>query len=220
MKICCCCKTSKALVDFPKRKYGSSDGHVARCRPCMREYYLKKKWENIDEIRIRQRISRRKKYAKNPQKDYAIHMKWRLANPEKYRASQRRSCLAWNKRKRLESPAFRTSQNLKTRIYTILKGKKRNMTRALIGCSPDELVAHIKSKFLPGMSWDNYGRNTWHIDHIRPCSSFNLLDPQQQKECFHYTNLQPLWAKDNLKKSDSWHPSTEYATLRALIPIP
>ena len=50
------------------------------------------------------------------------------------------------------------------------------------------------------MNWDNYGQ--WHIDHIRPCASFNLLDPIEQKICFHYTNLQPLWAEDNLKKSN------------------
>ena len=54
------------------------------------------------------------------------------------------------------------------------------------------------------MSWDNYGTHGWHIDHIRPCASFDLSDEEQQKICFHYTNLQPLWAEDNLKKSKKW----------------
>ena len=54
------------------------------------------------------------------------------------------------------------------------------------------------------MSWDNWSIKGWHIDHIRPCSSFDLSDPTQQKECFHYTNLQPLWASENLKKNNKW----------------
>ena len=58
----------------------------------------------------------------------------------------------------------------------------------------------IESQFVDGMSWDNHGE--WHIDHIRPCASFDLTDPEQQKECFNYKNLQPLWAKDNLSKGD------------------
>ena len=60
----------------------------------------------------------------------------------------------------------------------------------------------LEAQFLPGMTWDNHGE--WHIDHIRPCASFDFSDPQQQKECSHYSNLQPLWAKDNLSKSDKW----------------
>jgi hypothetical protein len=52
------------------------------------------------------------------------------------------------------------------------------------------------------MSWNNHGQ--WHIDHVRPCSSFNLLNPEEQQQCFHYTNLQPLWAADNLSKSDTY----------------
>ena len=68
----------------------------------------------------------------------------------------------------------------------------------LIGCTPVELKAYIESKFLPGMSWEN--RRQWHIDHITPCAAFDLVDPEQQRLCFHFTNLQPLWAIDNLSK--------------------
>ena len=73
---------------------------------------------------------------------------------------------------------------------------------ALLGCSAEQLRTHLEEKFTDGMSWDNYGYRGWHIDHIRPCASFDLTDPQQQLECFHYTNLQPLWAEDNFKKGD------------------
>jgi hypothetical protein len=59
----------------------------------------------------------------------------------------------------------------------------------------------LEKKFLPGMNWENYGE--WHIDHIVPCSSFDLSKSEQQKICFNYSNLQPLWAADNIRKSDS-----------------
>ena len=73
---------------------------------------------------------------------------------------------------------------------------------SLIGCSLEYFIAYLESKFQDGMTLDNYGE--WHIDHIRPCASFDLTDPDQQRQCFHYTNLQPLWAKDNLLKGDKF----------------
>ena len=80
--------------------------------------------------------------------------------------------------------------------------KKAAKTEELLGCTVAEARVHLESQFLRGMTWDNHGE--WHIDHIRPCASFDFSDPQQQKECSHYSNLQPLWAKDNLSKSDKW----------------
>ena len=76
---------------------------------------------------------------------------------------------------------------------------KRNSVIELLGCSVNQLVDYISLKFKEGMSWDNHGE--WHIDHIRPCASFDLSIIKEQKICFHYTNLQPLWKEDNLKKS-------------------
>ena len=64
---------------------------------------------------------------------------------------------------------------------------------------------HLEKQFQPGMSWDNHGYDGWHVDHIRPCASFDLTDEEQVRKCFHYTNLQPLWAKDNLRKGSEWN---------------
>lgn len=71
-------------------------------------------------------------------------------------------------------------------------------TCILVGCSIGELTAHIESQFLPGMSWEN--RKEWHVDHIRPLSTFDLTSRAHQLECFHFTNLRPLWALDNIKR--------------------
>jgi hypothetical protein len=76
----------------------------------------------------------------------------------------------------------------------------------LIGCTKDELRTYLEGLFLEGMTWENYGkRGGWQIDHIKPCASFDLTNQDQQKECFHYSNLQPLWADDNLKKHSWWN---------------
>ena len=77
---------------------------------------------------------------------------------------------------------------------------ERKEIQELVGCSMDQLKEHLERQFTEGMTWDNYGFYGWHIDHIIPCVSFDLTDIEQQKKCFHYTNLQPLWAKDNLSK--------------------
>jgi hypothetical protein len=71
-------------------------------------------------------------------------------------------------------------------------------TEELLGCTISFFIKHLEKHFRPGMSWENYGK--WHIDHIIPCAAFDLGDPSQQRQCFHYTNLRPLWAIQNLKK--------------------
>lgn len=90
-------------------------------------------------------------------------------------------------------------QNLRNRLYMALKGKLKLLTtKKLLGCSLEEFWKHLESQFQPGMTRENYGK--WHVDHIKPCISFDLTKISQQKKCFHYTNLQPLWAEENLKK--------------------
>jgi hypothetical protein len=79
---------------------------------------------------------------------------------------------------------------------------KSKHTMELLGCSIEEFKIYLEKQFTKGMNWGNYGKKGWHIDHILPCASFDLTDPEQQKKCFHYTNLQPLWAEDNYKKKD------------------
>lgn len=113
-------------------------------------------------------------------------------------------------RKRRQDPLQRMIDSQRSRVRQALKlNKKAHCTIDLLGCSPMELREYLESKFEDGMTWENRGLHGWHIDHIKPCASFDLSDPEQQKECFHYTNLQPLWAKDNLSKGSHYNPQTE-----------
>ena len=100
-------------------------------------------------------------------------------------------------RKRRSNVKNRIRMNLGTRVYLAVE-KKHGNTMELTGCSKDDLYTHLESKFTDDMTWENYGK--WHIDHIKPCASFDLTDPEEQKKCFHWTNLQPLWAIDNMRK--------------------
>jgi hypothetical protein len=104
---------------------------------------------------------------------------------------------------------YKISSNLRCRVRQVLSNQcatKNNTTLTLIGCDIEFLKKHLESQFQEGMSWENYGfwkvgePMKWHIDHIIPCAKFDLTNPEEQKKCFHYSNLQPLWAIDNLAK--------------------
>lgn len=119
-----------------------------------------------------------------------------------------RVCAKTQRRKRYAKtkadPAALLKQRTMSRIWSAMKRQNVNGsgTFAVVGCTPDQLRQHIEKQFQPGMSFDNYGE--WHVDHIRPCASFDLNDPAQFTECFNWRNLQPLWATDNLRKSDTY----------------
>ena len=126
---------------------------------------------------------------------------WLKNNPEKRLEYSRRN----NERRRaiLEE---RIRGNLSSRLYRVLLSKcsrKSSKITQVLGCDVLWLKAWLEVQFQPGMTWEKYGCG-WHIDHIRPCASFDLSDPAQQKLYFHWTNLQPLWASDNLQKNAKW----------------
>lgn len=117
---------------------------------------------------------------------------WNKANRQKIRAAVRR----WGK-----TPRGKITNNLRRRIRDFIFRPDRVGSPAhLLGCDAVTFMEHLQKRFQPGMAWNNYGPKGWHIDHIKPCASFDLLDPEQQKICFHYTNLQPLWHHQNIAK--------------------
>ena len=155
--------------------------------------YRKENRAQIIEYR-RSRLVKNREYRRqwdtaNREKRARYFRRWRQKNPE-YQKSRLRA-----------DPEFRLRRVLRSRLSHALKSvgaKRADRTLNLLGCSPAHLKAWLTFYFQPGMSWNNYGE--WHVDHIRPCVSFDLTDSEQQKECFHYTNLQPLWKLDNFKK--------------------
>ena len=195
-----------------------------------RKYYIKNK-EKIAEtskkyyIKNKEKINERCKIWRenNKEKTRQISRKYRLNNKEKTRASWRNwfennkdyhreyylknkeaHHRRWRDRYR-NDPNFKLRQSLARRVRFELRKhilKKTQSSLLYVGCSTEQLKNYLESKFEDGMTWDNWSVDGWHIDHVIPCSSFDLTKEKNQKKCFHYTNLQPLWAKDNLEKSN------------------
>ena len=167
-----------------------------------REYYEKNKDYILDKQKEYNEKNREERLIK--QREYnRTHKEERKARDKARREEIRKVENEYRRQRYANDPAFRILISCRTRIRKALEGigEKIESTKDLIGCPIEQLKSHLESQFVEGMTWDNYGE--WHIDHILPCASFDLTDPEQQKECFHYTNLQPLWAVDNLSKGAS-----------------
>jgi hypothetical protein len=127
----------------------------------------------------------------NPNKNKEYRTKWYQKNSKKL--------IDGNKKRRNTDLLYKLKIGLRTRMKFALKHNyKRGKTVDLLGIDILSLKTYLESKFLDNMSWDNYGLNGWHIDHIIPLSS--AQNEEEFKKLCHYTNLQPLWAKDNFKK--------------------
>jgi hypothetical protein len=160
--------------------------------------------EFLDESRSKNKIfcstehQGKHRWQHNKQKILEYNKNYEKLNKQKVRNTKN----AYRKKKYQEDPVFAISIKLRIRIKRAITNKLRSSTDSLIGCSIEELKIYLESKFQPGMTWNNYSLYGWHIDHVIPLSSFDLTDPQELKKACHYTNLQPLWAKDNLSKSN------------------
>jgi hypothetical protein len=144
---------------------------------------------------VRKDISRR--YAqKNPESVKASNLAWRTANKEQHNRYNRE----YSARKHRENSSFHVGILLRNRFRDALKNNRKiGSAIELLDMSLKEFQIYIRGQFRPGMNWENYGP-VWHLDHVRPCASFDLADPEQQKICFRWDNYQPLFAKENLKK--------------------
>ena len=106
-----------------------------------------------------------------------------------------------------ECDTYAIASSVRSRVLAALKGNKPDLrVEQLLGCSLEKAKAHLESTWVEGMCWANHGLYGWHIDHIRPCASFNLKNEEELLACFNYKNMQALWAKDNLSKSSKWEP--------------
>lgn len=187
IKICSKCKQEKPISEFGKNKK-RKDGLKVYCKECRKKngslYYSKNK-ESINE-------KHKKHYHKNKESINERHKKWRKEN--------KGYMTTYSKERRKVDVIYRISGNLRTRIWWAVKNNKLNSSIEYLGCDVGFYKKYLESLFTEGMSWDNYGE--WHIDHIRPISSFDLLEEEEMVECFNYKNTQPLWAFDNLSKGN------------------
>jgi len=138
----------------------------------------------------------------NPEKAAAAVNKWRKENPEKCRASDNK----WRKQRRKEDPVYRLISNMRSGLWKCLSGKQKNSrTFDYIGLTPKELMDYLEGQFTEGMTRENHGE--WHVDHIRPLSSFDFTGPDREEQlhaAWSHTNMQPLWASDNIRKGDRY----------------
>ncbi len=138
-------------------------------------------------------------YADNKQRFSELNRVWITGHRAELAASR--------KKQYHEDVKYRTKVLLMGRLYTALNrairsGQKSTAMTKLVGCSMAELIVHLEAQFKEGMSWDR--RGDFEIDHIRPLSTFDIRDPAQQREAFHFTNLQPLWPAENQAKNSKW----------------
>jgi len=160
-------------------------------------------------------LAARKVYAAAYYQKHRDYLKGRVmarakAHPGQIKASNkayyRKNCdrikqrtMAYERKRRAESIEYRLRHNLRRRIpNAIRQGVKAGSAIRLLGCTIDYFKDYIAARFRPGMTWDNYGE--WHLDHIKPLASFDLTDLDQMVIACYYTNMQPLWAADNMRK--------------------
>jgi hypothetical protein len=193
-KICSKCDILKILPEFYKDSK-SKDGISSVCRECKKIINRNYRESNVDRYKKQQ-----KKYRESNFEKEKLRVKnWSLKN--KKRRSEYST--QYEKIRKETDPKFKILRNSRTRLYNFLFKNhltKPNKTIQLLGCEMDVLKNHLESLFTENMSWNNYGKTGWHIDHIIPLSSANS-EEEIIKLC-HYTNLQPLWSEDNLKKSN------------------
>ena len=169
-----------------------------------KKYYTKNKkkilaWNKTYVLKNKERIKMmQKKWMEKNKEKVAAYMKIINATPERI---QKR--VEYTRQQRKINPSFKIRDCIARRVLLALKGEQKSKpTLILLGCTIEELWTHLENKFTEGMTRENHGK--WHIDHIMPCASFDLTKPEQQAKCFHYTNLQPLWALDNTRKGAAY----------------
>jgi hypothetical protein len=224
-KICSKCQEDKPLEEFATDKRGKF-GKRSDCKKCNCVSRCQYQKENLSKVLIKNEKWRQKnqKHYTQWQQNYAprrralvrnrynndsIFRNSRLKQVQEYRNNPKNKIKIRTTQRKLatqyrQNPQWRLIQNLRRRLSFVLHGqRKADTSQKLIGCTWQEVRVHLERQFKPNMSWENYGK--WHVDHIKPCYLFDLSDPIQQRACFHFSNLQPLWAKDNFIKGKNFN---------------
>jgi len=215
-KLCTLCNINKQLDDFGKHKQ-TKDGHLNQCKSCRKEYMKSYQTKNKDKISERmkdyyedntEKIKKRVRTHWNDNADdINAKRRERYNNDEEYKkrrldevSKSNSKCRPERRKKaREEKSALYYLELCRKRMWHVFNGRetKSDKTLNLLGCDGEFLKTYLESTKVEGKDYTNA-----HIDHIIPCSSFDFSDEEQQRKCFHYTNLQLLPAEENLKKSN------------------
>ena len=201
---------NKEKIKIKKKEYYEKIKNTEEYKEKRRKYNLI--YNQTEKRKLYNKLLKRKNYKKNKEKQieywkknpekYLLFLEWKKNYNKNYKKKHKERILLQRKDRLKKDKDFNMRNILRSRIYTVLKRKnttKLESTLTLLGVDNiDTVLKYLESKFETWMNWDNHGE--WHIDHIKPCASFDLKCPVQQLACFHYTNLQPLKAIDNLKK--------------------
>jgi hypothetical protein len=204
MKKCSKCNNKKDFNSFYKKKI-ASDGYNNICIECRKEYNKQKKVDIQTyylENKEQHQNNSKKYYQNNKEKHNLKSINWQKTNPEatkqsykKWSYNNREYFKKWRNNKYNTDLNFRLRIILGNRLNECLKKSKTNKNSniiSLLGCTLEECKLHLEKQFAPEMNWGNHGE-IWEIDHIKPCASFDLTCINQQKECFHFSNLQSLF---------------------------
>jgi len=213
MKNCIKCDLPKELDKFYKSKK-HKDGYFNICKICNKEKYienrekklnyqneyiknnLKKVFDYNRKYSLQNKEKSNLYYIQNKEKYKESNKIWREKNKEKLKKQQRE----YNRNKYKNCIQFKLKSILRSRFYFALKNNKKSKSiLKLIGCNINELKIYLEQQFKPEMNWENHGL-IWEIDHIISCASFDLNESNQQNQCFHYTNLQPLFKTTDIAK--------------------
>jgi hypothetical protein len=198
-------KKKKILEQYKARSASNKEKVALR----MKEYRKTNKEKIADKRRIyfnanKDKISAQYKAycAENSDKIVARSRAYYVANAKKINSYG----TIYRRNRYKTDPVYRLTRSLRVRLQQAFKSQgveKTESTFNLAGCTKEGLRQHLVSQFREGMTLENHGP-IWHIDHIRPCASFDLSDKAQAAACFHYSNLQPLFAEENRMKSDKF----------------
>lgn len=217
-KICSKCKEEKNVNEFGKRKNRKCN-LTSQCKTCLSKNQKIYRETHFEEIKKRKKLyydanseylkQKRKDwyknnidYARNQKREYIKnHRDILLEKAKEYSKNNRAKINARIRKTRKENLLFRLKENVRRRVNQYISKNGYNKTSKIfdiIGCSPEKLKAYIEKQFTIDMSWENYGLKGWHIDHIIPLDSAKTENELYQ--LCHYTNLQPLWGGDNIRK--------------------
>jgi hypothetical protein len=199
-KSCNKCSIEKSLNDFYKASKGKL-GRAAACKICQSNYHIEYYKRKIELNPDFNKIQYQKEKNSGLKKLQQIRFRSKNPNYTKKGSEQLEKTKIRRKNRYDNDIIFKLKQNIRNTIVRGLENKKSKITEDIIGCSIKDFMLYLESKFQDGMSWNNHGKNGWHIDHIFPLAK--ATSEEQIYKLNHYTNLQPLWWYDNLKKSDN-----------------